>query len=240
MRGIIITNNTNKDTDRYKLFDRTEQDSKVTQFLTLLKEPEIQTFLKTVIEATIATSDLKILKRLSKVEAMLGLLDEELLEDEEEQELSIPEQIIELKNNVAKINNTLKPQLIDRSLVQPSKNVTEIRADFLIEYMKKSTDLPKAVSPFANIDTRVLDSKNFKKFIENYLPEEFQPESTKNLRKIKRDVFTAAEKRCFTSDIFIDKANHGRNELRLIFARQIPDEELPTWITGLPEQAVTA
>jgi hypothetical protein len=228
------------DTDRYKVFDRTEQNDKITQLLTLLKDPEIQTFLKTIIEATIATSDLKILQRLSKVEAMLGLLDEELLEDDEEQEPSIPTQIAELSDRVQKIDTTLKPELFDRSLVLPSKNITEIRADFLVEYMKNNTNLPKAVSPFANIDTRVLDSRDFKKFVENYLPEEFQPESMKNLRKIKRDVFAAAEKRCYTNDIFIDKADHGRNELRLIFARQIPTEELPMWMTGLPEQTVTA
>jgi hypothetical protein len=228
------------DTDRYKLFDRTEQNDKITQLLTLLKDPVIQTFLKTFVEATIATSDLKILQRLSKVEAMLGLLDEELLEDDEEQEPSIPTQIAELSDRVQKIDTTLKPELLDRSLVLPSKNITEIRADFLIDYMKKSTDLPKAASPFANIDTRVLDSRDFKKFVENYLPEEFQPESAKNLRKLKRDVFEAAEKRCSTNDIFIDKADHGRNELRLIFARQIPDKELPVWMTGLPEQTVTA
>jgi hypothetical protein len=228
------------DTDRYKVFDRTEQNDKITQLLTLLKDPEIQTFLKTFVEATIATSDLKILQRLSKVEAMLGLLDEELLEEDEEQEPSIPTQIAELNYRVQKIDVTLKPELLDRSLISPSKNITEIRADFLIDYMKNNTDLPKAVSPFANIDTRIMDSRDFNKFVENYLPEEFQPESTKNLRKLKRDVFAAAEKRCYTNDIFIDKADHGRNELRLIFARQIPNEELPTWMTGSPEQTVTA
>ena len=170
---------------------------------------------------------------------MLGLLDEELLEDEE-QEPSIPTQIAELNCRVQKIDVTLKPELLDRSLVAPSKNITEIRADFLVEYMKNNKELPKAASPFANIDTRILDSRDFKKFVENYLPEDYQPESMKNLRKIKRDVFAAAEKRCSTNDIFIDKADHGRKELRLIFARQIPDEELPAWMTGLPEQTVTA
>jgi hypothetical protein len=227
------------DTDRYKLFDRTEQNDKITQLLTLLKDPEIQTFLKTVIEATIATSDLKILQRLSKVEAMLGLLDEELLEDDEEQEPSIPTQIAELSDRVQKIDTTLKPELLDRSLISPSKNITEIRADFLIDYMKNSKELPKAVSPFANIDTRIMDSRDFKKFIETYLPEDYQPESFKNLRKLKCDVFAAAEKRCSTNDVFIDKADHGRKELRLIFARQIPTEELSLWLSG-PEQTVTA
>jgi hypothetical protein len=178
------------DTDRYKVFDHTEQNDKITQLLTLLKDPEIQIFLKTFVEATIATSDLKILQRLSKVEAILGLLDKELLEDDEEQEPSIP-----TSDRVQKIDTTLKPELLDRSLVLPSKNITEIRADFLIDYMRTATDLPKGVSPFVNIDTKVMDSRDFKKFVENYLPEDYQPESFKNIRKIKRDVFAAAENR---------------------------------------------
>lgn len=204
-----------------------------------MKDPEIQTFLKTVIEATIATLYLKILKRRSKVEAMLGLLDEELLDEDKEQEPTIVAQLVELSNRVSKIDTTLKPELVDRSLISPSKNITEIRADYLVEYMKSATELPKGVSPFINIDMRVLDSQGFKNFVDSYLPCNYQPKSTKNLRKLKRDVFEAAEKRCLTREIFVDKADHGRNEPRLILTRQIPTKKLPPWLSG-PEQTVTA
>ncbi len=200
--------------------------------------PYMDKFVNTSFDARLATSEIRPVQRLAEIETVLGIDD--FSYDDEDHEPTIPDHITKLYDMVSKINTTLKPELIDRSLVAPSKNITEIRADFLVEYMKKSTDLPKAVSPFANIDIRVLDSRNFKKFVENYLPKEYQPESMKNLRKLKRDVFAAAEKRCSTNDIFVDKADHGRSELRLIFARQIPDEELPTWMTGLPEQAVTA
>jgi hypothetical protein len=199
---------------------------------------EFQEEIKTKFNANLATSEIRPVQRLAEIETVLGI--EDFSYDDEDHEPTIPEQITRLNNMVSKINTTLKPELLDRSLISPSKNITEIRADFLVEYMKNNTNLPKAASPFANIDTRILDSRDFKKFVENYLPEEFQPESTKNLRKLKRDVFAAAEKRCSTNDIFIDKADHGRNELRLIFARQIPDEELPAWMTGSPEQTVTA
>ncbi len=197
---------------------------------------EFQEEIKTKFNANLATSEIRPVQRLAEIETVLGI--EDFSYDDEDHEPTIPMQITRLNDLVSKINTTLKPELIDRSLIAPSKNITEIRADFLIEYMKKSTDLPKAVSPFANIDTRVLDSRDFKKFVENYLPEEFQPESTKNLRKLKRDIFETVEQRCATNDIFIDKADHGRKELRLIFARQIPTEEL--WLTGSPEQTVTA
>ena len=200
--------------------------------------PYMDKFVNTSFDARLATSEIRPVQRLAEIETVLGI--EDFSYDDEDHEPTIPDHITRLYAMVSKINTTLKPELIDRSLVAPSKNITEIRADFLVEYMKKSTDLPKAVSPFANIDTKVLDSRDFKKFVENYLPEEFQPESTKNLRKLKRDVFEAAEKRCSTNDIFIDKADHGRNELRLIFARQIPDEELPAWMTGVMGATVTA
>ena len=201
-------------------------------------KPVLKEELDVSYEEKLVTSEYKPIQRLAEIETVLGIDD--FSYDEEDHEPTIPEQITRLYDMVSKINTTLKPELIDRSLVAPSKNITEIRADFLIEYMKNNTDLPKAVSPFANIDTRVLDSRDFKKFVENYLPDEYQPESMRNLRKLKRDVFEAAEKRCSTNDIFIDKADHGRNELRLIFAHQIPEEELPAWMTGLPDQTVTA
>ncbi len=198
--------------------------------------PYMDKFVNTSFDARLATSEIKPVQRLAEIETVLGIDD--FSYDDEDHEPTIPDHITRLYDMVSKINTTLKPEILDRSLISPSKNITEIRADFLIDYMKKSTDLPKAVSPFANIDSRIMDSRNFKKFVENYLPKEYQPESTKNLRKLKRDVFDTVEKRCSTNDIFIDKADHGRKELRLIFARQIPTEEL--WLTGSPEQTVTA
>ena len=214
--------------------------------LYLLKEDkeyrkEVQTVLKEELDisfdARLATTEIRPVQRLAEIETVLGI---DVYDEDEDHEPTIPDHITILYDMVSKINTTLKPELIDRSLVAPSKNITEIRADFLVEYMKNNKELPKAVSPFANIDTRVLDSRDFKKFVENYLPDEYQPESMKNLRKIKRDVFEAAEKRCSTNDIFIDKADHGRKELRLIFAHQIPEEELPAWMTGISDQTVTA
>jgi hypothetical protein len=188
----------------------------------------------------ITSKDLDIVNRLANVEEVLGMRESDYDEDEECQQ-TIPMQITRLNNLVYEINTTLKPELIDRSLVMPSKNYTEIRADYLIEYMKNNKDaLSKAVSPFANIDSRVMDSRDFKIFVENYLPEEYRPESTKNLRKLKRDVFDAVEKRCATNDMFIDKADHGRKELRLIFARQIPTDELPAWTQEISGLTVTA
>lgn len=188
----------------------------------------------------IQSKDLNTVNRLANVEEVLGIRESDY-DDEEDRQQTIPMQITRLNNLVSEINTTLKPELIDRSLVMPSKNYTEIRADYLIEYMKANKDaLPQAVSPCVNIESRVMDSRAFRSFVENCLPEEYQPKSTKNLRKLKRDVFEAVKKRCITNDIFIDKADHGRQELRLVYARQIPTEELPVWVQEQAGLTVTA
>ena len=65
-----------KDTFGLKLFDCTEHSSKVSQLITLLKDSEVRSFLKTFIDCAIAESELQILKRLAYVEAILGVSDD--------------------------------------------------------------------------------------------------------------------------------------------------------------------
>ena len=228
------------DTLDFKPFDCPSKEEKINQFKMLMKDPEVQLFFRNYIENIIATSELRILKRLSAVETALGLNDFSDFEDEE-RELNLPERIETLEESINTLNKTVKPELIDRSLVAPSKNITEIRADFLNEYITTNQLIPKGPSIFANIETRVVDSKEFSYFVNHILPPEYRPESTKNLRKMKRDVFNAAVERRRAKDIFVDQADHGREELRLIWARQIPEEELSAWMTGkIPLQTVTA
>ena len=228
------------DTLDFKPFDCPSKEEKINQFKMLMKDPEVQLFFRNYIENIIATSELRILKRLSAVETALGLNDFSDFEDEE-RELNLPERIETLEESINTLNKTVKPELIDRSLVAPSKNITEIRADFLNEYITTNQLIPKGPSIFANIETRVVDSKEFSYFVNHILPPEYRPESTKNLRKMKRDVFNAAVERRRAKDIFVDQADHGREELRLIWARQIPEEELSAWMTGkTPLQTVTA
>ena len=62
----------NSDTFGYKVFDYPVQNSKVNQFITLLKDPEVQSFLKVIVDSAIATSELRILKRLAAIEQILG------------------------------------------------------------------------------------------------------------------------------------------------------------------------
>jgi hypothetical protein len=114
--------------------------------------------------------------------------------------------------------------------VIPSKNVTEIRADYLIDYILNKTHLiPKAESVFANVKAWVVNSKEFKYFIDHELDPKYKPD-TRNLRKLKKDIFETVEarfkqKQSDKQGIFVDKADHGRNELRLIYTRQLDAQE---------------
>lgn len=201
------------------------REEKVQQFLLLLKDPDVQPIFRMYIENILATSDLNILKRLSDVETALGLNN--FGDFEEEHETTIPEKLSMLEekiSNVTKIvdpglvsTGTIKPELVNRKLVNPPQSVTDIRADFLIEYMELNTE-PIPDPCFANLELLILDSKKFRFFIEKVLPEQYRPKHMKNLRKLKRDIFERAAER--HEKVMVDKSEHGNKELRLIVFRE--------------------
>jgi len=58
-----------KDILDFKVFDCTAKEEKVNQFLALLQDPDIKSVLNLYLENFLATSDLRILKRLGGIEA---------------------------------------------------------------------------------------------------------------------------------------------------------------------------
>ena len=58
-----------KDILDFKVFDCTAKEDKVNQFLALLQDPDIKSVLNLYLENFLATSDLRILKRLDRIEA---------------------------------------------------------------------------------------------------------------------------------------------------------------------------
>src|SRR5665647_1781253 len=79
-----------KDILDFKVFDCTAKEDKVNQFLALLQDPDIKPVLNLYLENFLATSELKILKRLAALEQVIGLNSMDL---SEEHELTIPEQL---------------------------------------------------------------------------------------------------------------------------------------------------
>src|SRR5665647_2598331 len=119
-----------KDILDFKVFDCTAKEDKVNQFLALIKDPDIQPVFKLIIENVLATSELKILKRLAALEQVLGLNNMDL---NDEHELTIPEQLNIL---AARIDNT---QLVNKPAVEPENSPvtkTENRAYLLVEKLK--------------------------------------------------------------------------------------------------------
>lgn len=190
--------------------------------------------LDTSFDTRILTSELSPVQRIASLENVTGITDFSDFEEEEaEHEPTLPEKISRLEEITACINKADNPIFSDKSLIPPSKNITEIRADYLADYIIENSLIPKAPSVFANIEVKVMDSNEFRYFVEHILPAEYRPESTTTdgFRKLKKDVFETAAERHKSRGIDIDKADHGRQELRLLYFREKTMEEMQPQLT---------
>src|SRR5665811_1716856 len=133
IRGITMRSSY-KDILDFKVFDCTAKEEKITQFKMLMKDPEVQPFFRNYIENIIATSELRILKRLAAVETALGLNDFSDFEDEEK-EPNLPEKIQALEN---KLENFGYEPRISLKAIPESTSKTEIRADLLVKELNES------------------------------------------------------------------------------------------------------
>ena len=79
---------------------------KVNQLLMLMKDPEVQPIFRMYIENILATSELKILKRLAAVETLLGLDDFSAGSDDEHKS-TVPEQLSLLAERIDDITESL-------------------------------------------------------------------------------------------------------------------------------------
>jgi hypothetical protein len=154
--------------------------------------------------------------RVLLLEEKLEVQDRYLLDDDA---VTIPEEIGCLKRNVDNINAQLKgvtiPESLYKSLDALPTCETDVRADLLVKYIESTTDLPKVLDGISEITSYYINSRAFKHFVEDVLPEQYRPKSTKNLRKLKKDVFETAALR-HPRKVTIDKSGHGRKELRLV------------------------
>jgi hypothetical protein len=196
----------------------------------VLSNPENPIFIK-AIESILAISDFKILKRLYTHDVMLGL--EEPYEEEEY--VSIPAQIQELKQNAIKTADITHSA--DTSNLPTC--MTDARTDLLITHMATNELVPKVSSGAVNLECRLCNRKEFKYFVEHILPPEYRPQSTKNIRKIKKDIFENAARR-HPDKACIDQAFHGNKELRLLVYKEIPiPESIINMFSPQPLQCVT-
>lgn len=185
------------------------KEEKVKQFLLLLKDPDVQSVFQLFVEKILATSDLKILKRLAAVETALGLND--FADFEDEQEMSIPEQISLLSERIDNITEPVVQGPIEEPVNIPTSK-TEIRAFELVEHLKEKPERNHEI---------FMTSREIMDFLKYNIPEEYRiNKNVKNPRQIKKDVLEKARE-MYPDKIFLSKKRSGNKEVRLVFTKSL-------------------
>lgn len=198
IRGIFMIASCNSDSFGYKPFDYPVQNRKVSQFLALLKDPEVQSFLKVFVDNAIATSELRILKRLTAVEQVLGLEDYGL---EETEVPTLPQRIERIEEKVNDSITSFEPPVIPE--IQPTTK-TEERAALLVDHAKE-------------VGKDHLTAHEITNFLKCKLPDSCKiDENIQNIRKVKQDVLKKAAS--MFPNVFLNKKNTGHHEVRLVLA----------------------
>ncbi len=178
-----------------------------------MKDPEVQPFfrnyIENIIENVLATSDLKILKRLTAIEKMLELNDYPIEDDEAES--TIPKQISLLSNQIKEVIKTNNKQ----SIMEPIPEFT---------HMGMSKTTARAISLFKDVvevtikgkDQIVIGSREIKNYLTNNIEPEYRVGDVQNFRKVKRDVLSTLKK-LLPDNVLLDRSKHGRREIRLVY-----------------------
>jgi hypothetical protein len=182
---------------------------KINQFLTLMKDPDVQPTFRTYIENILATSELNILKRLKVIETLLELNDYPI--DDGEAESTIPKQISLLSNQMKEVIKTNNKQ----SIMEPISESVHIG-------MSKTT--ARAILLFKDVievasegkDQIVIGSREIKNYLTTHIQPEYRVGDVSNFRKVKKDVLTTLKK-LLPDNVLLDKKKHGRREIRLIY-----------------------
>jgi uncharacterized ubiquitin-like protein YukD len=172
-------------------------------FLDLLKLPEVQAVMQTIIDAAIATSELKILQRLSKLEQIV-ISDPDLIDDDATP--SIQAQVENITQRISSIENWIKsPACKTKEDAKPQPIIpttkTEVRASELVSH---ALDSPN------NFLTR----KEMDKILKESIEAEKRPKALINPRMaLKCALSKVVDMFPFTR---IDRSKYGNHELRLV------------------------
>jgi hypothetical protein len=168
------------------------------------------------VDYSVATSDLKILKRLSVVETDLGHND--LADFEEGHKPTIPEQLKELSDRIEQpLNKPTESIKTDVDIIP--QTITEHRASELIAHLKNNI-APRNGEVF-------LTSREIMLFLKDGIKAEYCIKKTvKNIRQVKKDVIEKAVE-MFTSSVSLSKKAKGHKEVRVVL-RQSSSASLHT------------
>jgi len=172
----------------------------------LVKEDiDFRESIREAVDYSVATSDLKILKRLSVVETDLGHND--LADYEEDHVPTIPEQIKELSERIEQ--PLCRPTIsikMDTEIIP--QTVTEHRAQELIEHLKNDI-APRNSEVF-------LTSREIMIFLKDGINVEYRiKKNVKNIRQVKKDVIEKAFE-MFPTSVSLSKKPNGHKEVRVV------------------------
>ena len=179
---------------------------KVNQFLMLIKDPEVQPIFRMYIENILATSELKILKRLAAAETLLGL-DDFSAADNEEHELTIPEQLTLLAERIDNVTEPVQRESIPEP-VPILTTKTEMRAHLLVEHLKNDVQ--------ERSGGKFLSSEEIVFFLRYGIDELYRVREGQNIRQTKKEVLDKAVK-LFPNNVFLSQKSHGRKNVRIIY-----------------------
>src|SRR5674476_189966 len=164
--------------------------------------------LKDVFDYHMATSELRVLKRLSVVETDLGHND--LTDFEEEHVPTIPEQIKTLSDRLEHpLSNATDHIKTDVDIIP--QTITEHRASELITHLKNDI-APRNSEVF-------LTSREIMIFLKDGIKEEYRiKKDVVNLRQTKKDVLKKAVE-MFTTSVSLSKKSNGHKEVRIILRK---------------------
>jgi hypothetical protein len=172
----------------------------------LIKDPEVQPIFRMYIENILATSELKILKRLAAVETLLGL-DDFSAGGDDEHELTIPEQLSILAEKIDNITESVQKEPIPET-VQILTTKTEMRAHLLVEHLKNDVQ--------ERSGGKFLSSEEIVSFLRYDIDEPYRVQEGQNIRQTKKEVLDKAVK-LFPNNVFLSQKSHGRRNVRIIY-----------------------
>jgi hypothetical protein len=186
---------------------------KINQFLMLIKDPEVQPFfrkyIENMIENVLATSDLRILKRLTAIETVLELNDYPLEDDEAVS--TIPKQISLLSDQIKEVIKNNNKQSIMKPIpesIHIGMSKTTARAILLYkDVIEVASEGKKQI---------VINSRGIKDFLKNKIKSEYRVGDVNNFRKVKKDVFSTLKK-MFPDNVILDRNSHGWRDIRLVY-----------------------
>jgi hypothetical protein len=177
----------------------------------LVKEDiDFRESLREAFDYSVATSELKILKRISTLETSLGFNDLDL--DDDDHEPTIPEQIKALSERIEQpLSRPTISIKMDTEIIP--QTVTEHRASELITHLKDD------IAP--RNDEVFLTSREIMTYLRDGIKAEYRIKKTvKNIRQVKKDVIEKAVE-MFTTSVSLSKKSNGHKEVRVVLRQSL-------------------